>query len=200
MRSMRTERSAKSIEHEEKNRKMSLYFLLFAPCTLLIVFCFAACGYTLYGKAGLPFQSIAVTKIVNKTFEPRLDDRMQIALTDELMRSGFLIDGSSGYRIIGNLTTFELKTLSEKAGVAVEYEVTITGDFRLVDPFGVTRQLRNRGVFIISFSSSETLQTVIALKEAATDRALKDFSSEIVASIIYDRPEVQRGVPSKETK
>jgi len=159
-----------------------------------------ACGYTIYGKSTLPFQSIAVSKIVNKTFEPRLEDRMQIALTDELMRSGFLIDSGAGYRIIGNLTTFELKTLSEKGGVAVEYEVTIKGDFRLVDPFGRARGLRNQGVFIVSFPSTDSLQNVIALKERATEKALKDFSSEIVASIIYDRPEVQSGVPPRGTQ
>jgi len=171
-------------------------WLFVSLCCLLLT----GCGYTLYGKSNLPFQSIAVSKIVNKTFEPSLEDRMQIALTDELMRSGFLIDSGAGYRITGNLTTFELKTLSEKGGGAVEYEVTIKGDFRLVDPFGRARGLRNQGVFIVSFPSTDSLQTVIALKERATEKALKDFSSEIVASIIYDRPEVQSGVPPRGTQ
>ncbi len=168
--------------------------------SLLGIMPLSGCGYTIYGKSTLPFQSIAISKIVNRTFEPRLEDRMQVALTDELMRSGFLVDSNSGYRIIGNLTTFELKTLSEKERVAVEYEVTIKGDFRLVDPFGRTRELRNRGVFIVSFPSTDSLQNVIALKERAIERALKDLSSEIVASIIYDRPEVQSGVPPKDPK
>ena len=197
---MKRERNAKTIEREEENKKMSRYFLLFAPCALLIAFCSAGCGYALYGKADLPFRAIAVPKIVNRTFEPRLEDRMQVALTDELMRSGFVIDSSSGYRITGSLMTFELKTLSEKEGVAVEYEVTITGDFRIVDPSGGTRQLRNRGVFIVSFPSTDSLQNVIALKERATEKALRDFSSEIAASLIFDRPEVQRGLPSGQTK
>jgi len=154
---------------------------------LTIAFCLllTGCGYTIQGKANLPFSSITLSKIVNRTFEPRLEDRMQIALVDELMKSGFLIDGNSGYRIEGSLTTFELKTISEKAGVAVEYEVTIRGDFRLVDPSGKARQLRDRGVFIISFPSTDSLQNVIALKEKATERALRDLSTEIIASIIY---------------
>lgn len=180
---------------------ISSYFrimnLLLAACCLLLV---VGCGYTLYGKANLPFQSIAVSKIVNKTFEPGLEDRMQIALTDELMRSGFLIDAGSGYSIIGSLTAFELKTLSEKEGVAVEYEVTIKGDFKLVGPSGRAREMKKRGVFIVSFASTGSLQNVIALKERATEKALKDFSSEIVASIIYDRPEVQSGVPPGDAK
>jgi hypothetical protein len=168
---------------------------------VLIPLLLTGCGYTLQGKSSLPFQSIAVSKIVNKTYEPKLEDRMQIALVNELMRTGFILDNSSGYRIIGGLTTFELVTLSEKVGVAVEYEVTIRGEFRLVDPFGGARALRTRGVFIVSFPSTATLQNVIALKEQATERALKDFSSEIVASILYDRPEVTKAVtPSRDAQ
>jgi outer membrane lipopolysaccharide assembly protein LptE/RlpB len=179
---------------------LSSYFriinLLLAVCYLLLV---AGCGYTIYGKANLPFQSITVSKIVNKTYEPRLEDKMQTALTDELMRSGFVIDGSSGNRIEGSIATFVLNTLSEKSGVAVEYEVVIKGDFKLIDPLGKTRELRQRGVFIVSFSSTDSLQNVVARKEMAIEKALKDFSSEIVASIIFDRPEV-RPAPAKEVK
>ncbi|HXX53043.1 MAG TPA: LPS assembly lipoprotein LptE, partial [Thermodesulfovibrionales bacterium] len=137
------------------------------------------------GKKDLPFRTIAISKIVNKTFEPKLEDRMQTALVNELMVQGFEIESSSGYKINGAITQFELGTLSEKSGVATEYEVTIKGDFKLTDPSGKIKQLRNHGVFIVSFSSSEQLQTVMALKEQATVTALQDFASEIVASIMY---------------
>lgn len=158
-------------------------------CALILILVlglsFLGCGYTIQGKANLPFQTIAINKIVNKTFEPKLEDRMQIALVNELMVEGFVIDSSSGYKINGAITQFELRTLSEKSGVATEYEVTIKGDFKLIDPSGKTKELRNHGVFIVSLSSSEQLQTVIAQKELATVRALQDLSSEIVASIMY---------------
>ncbi len=197
---MSTEHSADNTEYKGRNRKTTYCFLPFALCSLLFAFCLYGCGYTIYGKSSLPFQSIAVSKIVNKTFEPRLEDRMQIALTGELMRSGFVIDSSAGYRISGSLTTFQLNTLSEKSGVAVEYEVVIKGDFGLIDPFGKTRALMHQGVFIVSFPSTDSLQNVIALKEKATERALQDFASEIVASIIYDRPEVRGGTSPKGTQ
>jgi hypothetical protein len=179
---------------------LSSYFriinLFFAICYLLLV---VGCGYTLYGKANLPFQSITVSKIVNKTYEPRLEDKIQIALTDELMKSGFVIDGRSGNRIEGSISSFVLNVLSTKGGVAVEYEVLIKGDFKLIDPFGKARELRHQAFFIVSFSSTDSLQNVVAGKELAIEKALKDFSSEIVASIIFDRPEV-RSVPAKDIK
>ena len=152
---------------------------------LVLGLSFLGCGYTIRGKKDLPFPTIAINKIVNKTFEPKLEDRMQIALVNELMVEGFVIDSSSGYKIDGDITRFELRTLSEKSGVATEYEVIIKGDFKLIDPTGKTKELRTHGVFIVSFSSSEQLQTVMSQKELATVRALQDLSSEIVASIIY---------------
>ncbi len=163
-------------------------FLKAASCLLLTVYCLlftVGCGYTIYGKADLPFQSVGIGKIINKTFEPKLEDRMQRALVDELMTNGFVIDNSADYKISGVITSFTLSTLSEKSGVAVEYEVIIKGEFRLTDSSGKSRELRNHGVFIVSFPSSEALQNVIALKEQATETALKDLCSEIVASIMY---------------
>lgn len=157
------------------------YSLLAACCLSLL----SGCGYSLHSRASLPFHSISIGKIANKTFEPKLQDRMQTALADELMKNGFNIAGDSGHRIDGVLNTFELKTLSEKSGTAVEYEVIVKGDFRLTGPSGEIKALRGSGAFIISFTSTESLQGVVALKEQATERALRDLASEIVASIIY---------------
>jgi len=180
---MRMKHGVVSAKHMKMKR--SWWFLQVTFCTVLLAFCLAGCGYKIYGRADLPFRSIAINKIVNKTFEPRLEDRMQVALVDELMKSGFVIDSASGYRIDGNLTTFELKALSVQSGVAVEYEVSVRGDFTLTDPSGKKRPLRNHGVFIVSFPSTDALQGVIALKEQATETALRDLSIEIIASIIY---------------
>lgn len=157
-------------------------------CLSFIVCCliFTGCGYTIHGRAALPFQSVDISKIINKTFEPKLEDRMQRALAAELMKNGFTIDRGSDYKISGVISSFALSTLSEKSGVAVEYEVIIKGDFKLIAPSGKSRELRNHGVFIVSFPSSEALQNVIARKELATERALNDLSSEIVASIMYN--------------
>lgn len=181
---MRKEHKAEIAGHGEQKKRVYC-FLRLTLCTVLIAFCFTGCGYTLYGKADLPFPSIAISKIVNKTFEPKLEDRMQVALVDELMKSGFQIDAHSGYRILGSMTNFQLTPLSTSAGVAVEYEVKVMGDFTLVDPSGKTRPLRNHGVFIVSFPSTAALNGVIALKEQATETALRDLSIEIIASIMY---------------
>lgn len=161
---------------------------IYYGCLLVVSLSFlfvSGCGYTLQGKASLPFGSITIGKIINKTFEPGVEDRMQLALVDELMKNGFTIDNSGQHRIDGVINAFELRTLSTKSGVAVEYEVVVRGDFRLTEAAGKTRPLRNSGVYIVSFLSKDSLQGVMAMKEKAIERALKDLASEIAASIIY---------------
>lgn len=161
---------------------------IYFSCLIIVSLSFilvSGCGYTLQGKASLPFKSITIGKIINKTFEPGLEDRMQLALVDELMKNGFSLDSSGQHRIDGAINTFELRTLSTKSGVAVEYEVVVRGEFGLMETTGKTRSLRNSGVYIVSFLSTDSLQGVMALKEKAIERALRDLSSEIAVSIIY---------------
>ena len=76
--------------------------------------------------------------------------------------------------------------LSEKSDVAAEYEVTIIGDFKLTDPKGNIKEFKGIGSpFIVSFSGAGLLNALIANKELASERALKDMASEIVATLIY---------------
>lgn len=157
-------------------------YLLVASLSFLLL---SGCGYTLQGKATLPFKSITLGKIINKTFEPGLEDRMQLALIDELMKNGFSIDKSGQHRVEGIINTLELRTLSTKSGVAVEYEVIVRGEFSLIEAKGKTKPLRNSGAYIVSFLSKDSLHGVMAMKEKAIGRALRDLSSELAVSIIY---------------
>jgi hypothetical protein len=143
------------------------------------------CGYSIQTRSVLPFPSIAIEQITNMTYEPKIEDKMRIILTDELIKRGFIVGSTSDYKISGSINSFELRTLSEKAGVAIEYEVIIRGDFKLKTPSGMIRDLRSEGPFIVSFLSAERLQDVIALKEKAIEKALRDLSNELIISIIH---------------
>jgi hypothetical protein len=159
------------------------HFLLITSVSCLLSL--AACGYSLQGRAQLPFQSVSIGKIVNKTFESKIEDRMQVALADELLKNGFALEKGAEHRIEGVLRSFELRVVSEKSGVADQYEVVIKGEFKLVDSSGKEKPLRGSGAFIVSFASTGSIPDVMARKEVATDQALRDLSAEIVASMIY---------------
>jgi len=164
-----------------ESKKCQLIIIVFLSLCLLSLL---GCGYTIQGKASLPFHAVSIGQIVNKTHEPRLEDKLQTALVEELMRNGIVLENDSRYRIEGVITTYEVRTLAQKSGTAVECEVVIHGDFKLVEPSGKIKPLKGGGVFFVSFPSSGNLESVIALKEEAIKQALRDLSNELVLSLI----------------
>ena len=160
--------------------------LSIALCSLLFALCLFGCGYTLHTKASLPFDSIQIERIEDRTFEPKLQDRLYRALTEEFLKNGISVSPSADYRLSGTINLFELNILSEKEGTAVEYEAVIRGDFRLISPSGDTKDFKNIcSPFIVSFPGSGPLEDVLAFKEVASEKAVKDMAMEIVGILIY---------------
>ena len=160
--------------------------LLSALCFYLVVLSLSGCGYTIHTKASLPFEDIQIGTIENKTYEPKLQDRLNKSLTEEFLRQGIAVRSNAGYKLSGVINKFALQVLSEKSDVAAEYEVTIIGDFKLTDPKGNIKEFKGIGSpFIVSFSGAGQLNQLIANKELASERALQDMASEIVAALIY---------------
>ena len=171
--------------HATRYTLHAMLFILFTiHCSLFTVF---GCGYKLQGRESLPFDSVRIGRIENKTYEPKLEDKLQKALADELIKNGIMISKNSEHVINGVIEAFELKALSEKEGIAVEYEVIIKGKFFLTSPEGKATELRNSGAFIVSFYNEGSLQEIMASKEQAIEIALKNLSSEIRAGIIYQK-------------
>jgi hypothetical protein len=160
------------------------FILLFTAYCLLFTVC--GCGYTIHGKKSLPFDSIQISKIENLTLEPKLQDRLHNALTEEFLKQGIAVHPEAGYKLSGTIHLFELHVLSERSDIAAEYEVIIKGDFRLVGPSGNIKEFKNIGSpFIVSFQSSDLLEDVLALKELASEKAIRDMAMEIVSILIY---------------
>jgi hypothetical protein len=155
-------------------------------CSVLSALCPLGCGYALHNKASLPFGAIKIGKIENKTLEPKLQDRLYRTLTEEFLKQGVDVNAAAGYKIDGTIHDFALKILSEKSEAAVDYEVTVKADFILTDPSGNTREFKNvESPFIVSFSAPGSINDLIAAKEIASERAMKEIAVEIVAGITY---------------
>ncbi|MFZ6016069.1 MAG: LPS assembly lipoprotein LptE [Nitrospirota bacterium] len=167
-----------------KGLRSLVFNLSLVTCHLLLV---VGCGYSLHTKTSLPFDSIQIGKIENKTLEPKLQDRLHKALTEEFLRHGIQVGATgSGYRLECIINHFDLNTLSEKNDITVEYEVVIRGDFKLIDPSGNAKDFKDIGSpFIVSFPSSGRLGDVLADKELVSERAVRDMAMEIVAVLVY---------------
>ncbi len=161
-----------------------LFGSFFIFCCLM--FTVYGCGYSLHGKAALPFDSIRIVKIENKTLEPKLQDRLYAALTEEFLKQGISVAPDAPNKLSGTITQFELRILSEKSNIAREYEVVIKANFVLTDQAGNKKEFKDLGSpFIVSFSGPGSLNELIASKEDASDNAVKDMAAEIVAVLIY---------------
>jgi hypothetical protein len=168
------------------NYPQKCFHFLFLILIIFIFSLFSGCGYAIHKKSELPFDTIHITKIENKTLEPKLQDRLYNEITSEFLKQGISVQKNAGYKLDGTVKKFDLKVLSEKSDVAVEYEVTIIGDFKLIDPDGKTKEFKNIGSpFIVSFPGTGLLNELIANKESITEKAVKDMAADVVAAIIY---------------
>ena len=165
------------------NLKLRTLLLFIVSCFL---FAASSCGYSLHTKASLPFQSIQIVRIENKTVEPKLQDRLYTALTEEFLKEGIAVSPQAGYKLSCTIYHFELKILAEESNVATEYEVIIKGNFELTDPSGKKKEFKDIGApFIVSFAGAGPLDELLASKEVASDTAIKDMATEIVGVLIY---------------
>ena len=172
----------------EVRRANSMDFMLYTLCSMLIALSLYGCGYSLQSRAALPFDSIQIQRIENKTVEPKLQDRFYEAITQEFLKYGVTVQSNADYKLSGTINRFELRVLSEKEGIAVEYEVIIKGDFRLVEPSGAVKDIKNIGSpFIISFTAPNPLESVLAFKELASEQAIRDMAMEVAAALIYQK-------------
>jgi outer membrane lipopolysaccharide assembly protein LptE/RlpB len=158
--------------------------------SLLMTVMASGCGYTIQGKANLPFEAIALGEIKNSTAEPKLQDRMNRLLAETFMEYGVDIRSSARYKIEGSINTFSIYPVAEKNLQAVEYQIGIIGNFRVIDTqTKKTEALGDIGTpYLVYFRSTGLLVNVLAEKETATEKALKDLSQEIVMRLIYKLP------------
>lgn len=150
----------------------------------------SSCGYSMQTRADLPFQEIAIGRIQNKTYEPKLQDRFNTALAEMFAEYGFNLNSSARHRLEGEILSFELTPTAERDLVAAQYEVRIASNFRLRDTLtGSSIQLMNvSSPFLQSFASTGRMGSVMASKETSTTAAMRDIARSLVSNIVYNAP------------
>jgi outer membrane lipopolysaccharide assembly protein LptE/RlpB len=145
----------------------------------------AGCGYTIHRQGELPFSEIQIGRIENSTLEPKLQDKLHKALAEEFMKNGIMVSPLSDTKISAVIHTFDMVVLSEKQEITIEYRIFIKADFTLEDKGG-KKEFRNiDSPFFVSFASSEDLSTLLAKRELAEEKAMKDVAMRIVGALIY---------------
>ncbi len=167
--------------------KKILFLVLLLFTIHFLLFTLSGCGYKLYGKSSLPFNSIKIDTIENRTFEPKLQDKLYKALIEEFLKHGVEVRQDAELKLSCVIHRFEMHILSEKSDIASEYEVIIRADFALHGPSEVIRAYKDVGSpFIVSFSGAGQLEGLIAEKEIASERAISNIAGEIISMLFYN--------------
>lgn len=156
-------------------------------CT--VVFCvlyLSGCGYRVQRRASLPFTEIKIGLIENRTFEPKLQDKLHRALTEEFLKQGLIVSPAAERTLTGVINTFQMNSISEKNGITIEYNVVVNADFTIVDGEGkVTEKKSISSPFIVSFTGSQDMGSLIASREAAEEKAARDIALEVAGALLF---------------
>ena len=158
--------------------------LIRAYLLALLIVSLTGCGYSAAIKPPVDTIKIDITR--NLTTEPGLQDLFYETLVLELVRNGISIDPSAAYTLVGALKEVKVRNLAMIDHLTVQFEVNINGEFYLLEPGGGKRTLQSSNVFIVSFVKLGSLEGVMSEQERAIRMALKDLSSELADSIMYD--------------
>jgi hypothetical protein len=174
---------------QQRSVKFSILFLT-TYCLLLTAFLYG-CGYTIQTRAILPFETISVGTIENKTSEPKLQDRLHQALADTFSQYGFGVSSFARYRLQGEIYRFELVPTTEVNLTATQYQMVIRASFKLVDTeSGKSFPLAADSPFITYFNANptDTLEEIMAQKELAEVSALANLAQTLVSLVTYNTP------------
>lgn len=157
-------------------------------CLIIIIFQFLAvtsCGYSIIGSKHLPFNSITIRTVLNRTYEPLLEDRLHNALSKEFLAQGIkVVAGGGDVDLDATITTFVLNTIAAVDERVKEQELILKVDMRLTDNGSVTEFTSVESPLRITFETTGMVTEYVVQKEIATDKACKEIAKEIVSRII----------------
>ena len=174
-----------------KKRFVEFLILLLTVSCLLLTFLFSGCGYTIQTRATLPFETISVGTVENKTSEPKLQDRLHETLAETFAQYGFGVSSHARYRLEGEIYRFELVPTTEVNLTATQYQIVIMASFKLVDTEGgKSFPLAANSPFITYFNANPTdrLEEIMAQKELAEVSALTNLAQTLVSLVTYNTP------------
>ncbi len=166
-------------------KKRTTHYALSITIFLFVLF-LNGCGYSVQRHSALPFTEINIARIENKTLEPKLQDKLYKALTEEFMKQGISVTPTADLKLVGTVSRFDMVSLSEKNGITAEYRVIVLMDFKLTDAEGKTKVAKTVNTpFIVDLTGSPDLGVLMATKEIAEERAMADIAMEVAGALIY---------------
>jgi outer membrane lipopolysaccharide assembly protein LptE/RlpB len=153
----------------------------------------ASCGYQFVGSAPLPFESITIDPVVNKTYEPRLEEVLHRALSEAFIEQGIqVVDEGGDYNLHSVIKEFRTISESEfrsdeiERGVVVEQRVTMFVNFILTGDGTRERYSRMENPYKFTHDASGSVQSTITQREADIRRVCREIALDLITRITLE--------------
>jgi len=158
-------------------------FLLLTSLFILV----SSCGYHMVGSRFLPFDSINIRHIDNRTYEPRLEEKLHNALSEEFINQGIKAEGvSADITLEASITRFELGAIGAVDESVREQEIIMLVDIKVMDKEDVIEFKSMGSPILITFQTTGTVPQTVDLRDRATIKASREIARDIVGRIIMN--------------
>ncbi len=164
-----------------KIQKLFVFMLILFVAALFLF----SCGYKIIGSNLLPFDSITIKPVKNKTYEPRLEESLHSALSNEFVSQGIRVVASGGgAELEAIITRFALSAVGSVDEIVKEQTVIMNVDVKITSDGKVIEFASMKSPIYISFETAESISESVANKERVTDKASREIAKEIVSKLI----------------
>ncbi len=164
--------------YNNPNLKLSLILLLIVSSLL-------SCGYRVIGSKFLTFESVTIASVTNQTYEPRIEERLHVALSREFINQGIQVKAMGGdIDLSTTVTKFQLGAVGAVDEIIKEQELIMEADIKVFDQGKVTTFKSMKSPIKITFQSTGSVSEAAARKDIATDKACSEIAKEIVGQLI----------------
>jgi len=154
---------------------------------ILLFFALYGCGYHLVGSSSIPFDTILVLPVQNKTHEPLLEDVMYHALSSEFISQGIRVVSTgqrdTKTRLETVIRSFSVNTIAASDNTVKEQSIMMEVDFRLIEGRRVMEFISVRPPINITFQATGSVTEAVIEKQRAMERAAQEIAKELVSRI-----------------
>ncbi|MCK5511429.1 MAG: hypothetical protein KAI96_01395 [Thermodesulfovibrionia bacterium] len=137
------------------------------------------------GSKHLDFKSVTIKPVENKTYEPKLEESLHRALSEEFISQGIKVVAYDGdISIETKINTFELGSIAAIDENVQEQSVTMRVDVKILDKERVIEFVAMESPIRITFQSTGTVSDSVINKERAIDKACREIAGEIVGKMV----------------
>lgn len=159
--------------------------LLLKGTLLLCVLFISSCGYRVIGSSLLPFDYINIKHVENRTYEPRLEESLHLALSKEFVNQGIRVNtGETDVVLEAVVKSFNLGVIGAIDETIKEQELIMIVDIRIVDKGKVTEFNSMKSPLKITFQTIGSVSDAVVQKENAIAKASSEIAKEIIGRII----------------